>query len=71
MSISEQEALAEQLFAIHEEALGEPHSWEDLKSNHKAAWRIVAQFVEVRYRAYGIGTGWGVLLSGYDEPDYK
>lgn len=48
MGSSEQEALARQLFALHEEALGEPHSWPDLKPEHREAWIQVAQFVEAR-----------------------
>jgi len=72
MGINEQEALAEQLCALFDEAIGEPRDWDSYNPEHREAWTQVAQFVEARYHnAYGVGTGWGVLLSGYDEPDHK
>lgn len=45
--------LAQQLFALHDEALGYSYklSWDDLEPNQREAWVQVAQFVEARLRA--------------------
>lgn len=42
--------LAQQLFALHDEALGYPYrlSWDSLEPRQREAWVQVAQFVEAR-----------------------
>ncbi len=77
MSISEQEALARQLWALHQEALGgyDQSLWTDeLTSIEREAWIQVAQFVEARNEPLATDDNPIVkahLVSGYDEPDHK
>ena len=72
MGISEQEALARQLHAIHREAMGDvsgsPYQWEQISIEVREAWIQVAQFVEARE----INKVNAVInLTQYEEPDHK
>ena len=67
--LTETDNLASQLFALHEEALGEPHSWLDLKPEQREAWVQVAQYMEARLRAVvDVSLDLGRLM---EAPDHK
>jgi len=78
MGISEQEALARQLYALWWESVGVNYDWEALKPAYKTAWIMVAQFVEVRSRELmATNVDAIVMVNGeryrsvFDEPDHR
>lgn len=81
MDDKELEALAQQLFALYDEALGYPYliAWDALEPNQREAWIQVAEFVSARdgdikeQAKYGTVPRDAVtkLLNESEQPDHR